>query len=157
MRILVISDSHGRTSRIEQAIEKHKDAKHIFFLGDCVRDIEDYPFIYPDRTFHIVSGNCDYSSVFKSVDTVVLENKKIFFAHGHHLSVKSGITRLKQFAEVEKADIVLYGHTHIAKTEYADGIYFVNPGSLCSAREGRTGYAVIDIEKNGIMPILVSV
>ena len=79
MRILVISDSHGRTSKIEQAIEKEKEAKYIFFLGDCVKDIEDYPFIYPDRTFHIVSGNCDYSSVFKSADTVTLAGKKIFF------------------------------------------------------------------------------
>lgn len=157
MRILVISDSHGRTGKIEQAIEKEIDAKHIFFLGDCVKDIEDYPFIYPDRTFHIVSGNCDYSSVFKSADTVTIAGKKIFFTHGHHLSVKSGLERLKQFAKVEKADIVLYGHTHIAKTEYASGVHFVNPGSLCSAREGSTGYAVIDIEESGIIPILKSI
>lgn len=157
MRILVISDSHGRTSKIEQAIEKEIDAKHIFFLGDCVKDIEDYPFIYPDRTFHIVSGNCDYSSVFKTADTVTIAGKKIFFTHGHHLSVKSGLERLKQFAKVEKADIVLYGHTHIAKTEYANGVHFVNPGSLCSAREGSTGYAVIDIEESGIIPILKSI
>ncbi len=157
MRILVISDSHGRTSRIEQALEEHKGAKHVFFLGDCVRDIEDFPYMYPDRTFYIVSGNCDYSSVFKSADTAVLSGKKIFFTHGHHLSVKSGIQRLKQYVAAEKADIVLYGHTHIAKTEYADGVYFVNPGSLCSAREGKTGYAVIDIEENGIMPILISI
>ena len=57
----------------------------------------------------------------------------------------------------ENSQIVLYGHTHIAKTEYADGVYFVNPGSLCSAREGRTGYAVIDIEQNGIMPVLINI
>lgn len=154
MRILVISDSHGRTSKIEEVIEKEIEAKHIFFLGDCVKDIEDYRFIYPDRTFHIVSGNCDYSSVFKSADTIVLAGKKIFFTHGHHLSVKSSAERLKQFAKVEKADIVLYGHTHIAKTEYADGVHFVNPGSLCRAAEGSTGYAVIDIEESGIIPIL---
>lgn len=157
MRILVISDSHGRTGRIEQALEEQKTAKHVFFLGDCVRDIEDYPFIYPDRIFHIVSGNCDYSSVFKSADTVVIGGKKIFFTHGHHLSVKGGIERLSQFAKLEKADIVLYGHTHIAKTEYANGVYFVNPGSLCSAREGHTGYAVIDIEEKGIMPVLIKI
>ncbi len=156
MRILVISDSHGRTSKIEQAIENEKEAKHIFFLGDCVKDIEDYPFIYPDRTFHIVSGNCDYSSVLKSADKVTLAGKNIFFTHGHHLSVKSGTERLKQFAKVEKADIVLYGHTHVAKTEYANGVHFVNPGSLYSAREGSTGYAVIDIEESGIIPILKS-
>lgn len=157
MRILVISDSHGRTSRIEQALIEQKEAKHIFFLGDCIKDIEDYIFMYPDRTFHIVSGNCDYSSDFKSANTVTLAGKKIFFTHGHHLSVKEGSQRLKAVAELEGADIVLYGHTHTAKTEYADGIHFVNPGSLCSAREGHIGYAVIDIKENGIMPILIKI
>ena len=157
MRILVISDSHGRTSQIEKAIEAQPTAKHIFFLGDCVRDIEDYPFIYPDRTFHIVSGNCDYASTLKSADTVVLGGKKIFFTHGHHLSVKGGIGGLRKAALLEKADIVLYGHTHVATKEYADSIHFVNPGSLSSAREGNTGYAVIDIEENGIMPILINI
>lgn len=157
MRILVISDSHGRCSKIEQAIEEQPAASHVFFLGDCVRDIEDYTFIYPDKTFHIVCGNCDGYSLFKSYDTVNLGGKKIFFTHGHCHSVKYGIQRLKQTALVEHADIVLYGHTHIAKTEYADGVYFVNPGSLCSAREGSTGYAVIDIEDSGVMPILIKI
>ena len=157
MRILVISDSHGRTSKIEQAIESQSEAKHIFFLGDCVRDIEDYPFIYPDRTFHIVSGNCDFGSLCKSEDSVVLGGKKILFTHGHHLSVKGGIARLRQTAKQQGADIVLFGHTHIATKEYADGIHFVNPGSLSSAREGRCSYAVIDIESNGIMPIHIEI
>lgn len=157
MRILVISDSHGRCGQIEKAIEAQPTAKHVFFLGDCVRDIEDYPFIYSDRTFHIVSGNCDYNSTYKSFDTITLNGKKIIFTHGHMHSVKYGIGNLKQTAELEKADIVLYGHTHIANKEYANGIHFVNPGSLCSAREGRTGYAVIDIEENGILPILIEI
>lgn len=157
MRILVISDSHGRCGKIEKAIEEQPAATHIFFLGDCVRDIEDYPFIYPNRTFHIVSGNCDGYSVYKSEDAIVLAGKKIFFTHGHNYSVKYGIQRLKNIAEIENADIVLYGHTHTAKTEYASGIYFVNPGALSSAREGRTGYAVIDIEENGIMPIHIEI
>ncbi len=157
MRILVISDSHGRTSKIEQAIEAQKEAKHIFFLGDCVRDIEDYPFIYPDRTFHIVCGNCDYASVYKSEDTVKLCGRTVFFTHGHHLAVKGGLGGLKQAACREGADLVLFGHTHIATKEYADGVYFVNPGSLCSAREGRTSYAVIDIEEKGIMPIHIEI
>ena len=157
MRILVISDSHGRCGRIEQIIEAQPTAKHIFFLGDCVRDIEDYPYIYADRTFHIVSGNCDYASTYKSADTVVLEGKKIFITHGHHLSVKSGIARLKAYAEIENADLVLFGHTHIATKEYANGVHFVNPGSISSAREGSCSYAVIDIEKNGIMPIHIEI
>ncbi len=61
------------------------------------------------------------------------------------------------WAKREKADIVLFGHTHVAKTEYAEGVYFVNPGSPSCPREGRPSYAVIDIEENGIMPFIVEV
>lgn len=157
MRILVISDSHGRTSEIEKAIEAQPNVKHIFFLGDCVSDIEDLPYIYTDRTFHIVSGNCDYSSIYKSYDTAVIEKRKILFTHGHPFYVKNGISRLAEQAKLENADIVLYGHTHTAKTEYADGRYFVNPGSVCSGRETGRSYAVIDITSAGIMPIIIPI
>jgi putative phosphoesterase len=155
MRILVISDSHGRVSEIEKAIEAHPDAKHIFFLGDCIRDIEDCPYIYPDRTFHIVSGNCDYASLYKTFDTISLNGCNIFFTHGHPFSVKNGISRLKAMAKGENINLVLYGHTHISNTEYDEGIYFVNPGSLSSPREGSRSYAVVDILPKGIMPIII--
>lgn len=157
MRIIVISDTHGRSSLIEKIIEAQPEAKHVFFLGDVVRDIEDLPYIYPTHTFHIVSGNCDYASLLRSDDAVNLGGKRILFTHGHAYSVKSGISRLMLWAKREKADIVLFGHTHVAKTEYAEGVYFVNPGSPSCPREGRPSYAVIDIEENGIMPFIVEV
>ena len=157
MRILVLSDSHGRTSAIEEAIEAQKEAKHIFFLGDCTRDIEDLTYIYPDRSFHIVAGNCDGYSFYKSIDFTALGGKKIIFTHGHTLSVKSGLERIKAFGENEKADIVLFGHTHAAITDYDNGRYFVNPGSLSHGSTGFRSYAVIDILENGIMPIIVKI
>lgn len=157
MRILVVSDSHGRTSEIEKIIEAQPEAKHIFFLGDCVRDIEDLPYIYPDRVFHIVSGNCDYASFYKSTDIAVVCSKKILFTHGHPFYVKNGISALAKHAQDEKADLVLYGHTHTAKTEYANGIYFVNPGSVCSGRETGRSYAVVDIIEAGIIPIIIPI
>lgn len=157
MRIIVISDTHGRPSMIENIIEAQPEAKQVFFLGDVIRDIEDMPFMYPSHTFHIVSGNCDYGSTYKSADTVTVGGKKILFTHGHAYSVKSGIGRLSQWAKNENADIVLYGHTHVAKTEYADGVLFVNPGSPTCPREGRPSYAVIDIESNGLMPVIINV
>ena len=156
MRILVISDSHGKTSAIEKAIESQPTAKHIFFLGDCVRDIEDFTFIYPDRFFHLVSGNCDYSSMLKSVDAVTVEGVRILFTHGHPFSVKSGMARIREAAAQNGAQLVLFGHTHISYTEYSNGIHFVNPGSL-SHGDGGAGYAVVDIEPSGIRPIIIKI
>ena len=155
MRILVISDSHGRALEIEKAIEAQPEAKHIFFLGDCVSDVEDLQYCYADRIFHIVEGNCDGYTMYKTVDAENLFGKRIVYTHGHSLGVKGGKARLYTVAKEQNADIVLFGHTHVAEAEYVDGVYYVNPGSLCSGRCGYTSYAVIDIVESGIMPVIV--
>lgn len=157
MYILVISDTHGRVSEIEKAIEAHHDITHIFFLGDCVRDIEDMPYIYPDKDFHIVEGNCDGYTNFKSSECITLYGKRILFTHGHTFGVKLGMERLYEEAKRQSADLVLFGHTHSAKTEYANGRYFVNPGSLYSGSEGYRSYAIVDITDSGIMPSIIRV
>ncbi len=155
MYILVISDSHGRVSEIEKAIEQNPDAKHIFFLGDCVRDVEDLVCIYTDRIFHIAAGNCDGFSEYPTVELTHLYGKKILFCHGHTFSVKYGKERLYNAAESSGADLVLFGHTHIPLTEYADGRYFVNPGSIGRGGFEGTSYAKIDLTEQGIMPNVI--
>ncbi len=150
MRILVISDSHGSLSSIENAIEQQPDAKHIIFLGDGENDIENASYIYNDRIFHIVCGNCDFSSTKPDNQTLTICGKRIFICHGHHYGVKSSIERLISKAIAEKADIVLFGHTHTAYTEYRDGLYIMNPGSI-----SRSSYGFIDITESGIMTVIV--
>ena len=156
MRILVISDSHGRSSRIEEAIMAQPDAKHIFFLGDRLQDIDYLPELYPDRTFYSVPGNCDFGSFEPTTRNIIIGGKKILYTHGHEFSVKSGITRLLSFAKNAGADIVLYGHTHIATTLYEDGINIINPGSL-GRGQSFCSYAVVDIMENGVMPIIIKI
>lgn len=156
MRIVVISDSHKRSGIVEKILESQPDAREVFFLGDCSADIEDLQYIYTDKRFHILSGNCDYFSQYPSSDMATVGGKKIFFTHGHTLSVKYGTERLLETAKQNGCDIALYGHTHISKILYEDGIYIVNPGSCSSGRDFHNSYAVIDIENNGIMPVIVN-
>ena len=157
MRIVVISDSHRRTGAVDKILSSQSDARHIFFLGDNASDMEDFEIIYPDKIFHIVSGNCDGFSLFPSTALEVLEGKKIFYTHGHNFSVKYGIHRLMDIAKKNDYQIVLFGHTHISKILYEEGIYFVNPGSVSNPREGKASYAVIDITDKGIMPIIIEI
>lgn len=157
MRIVVISDSHKRTKVIDDILMSQPNAKHVFFLGDHTADIEDFEFLYPDKSFHIVCGNCDFASTYPTVNCETVNNKRILYAHGHTFNVKYGTERLLETAKQNRYDIVLYGHTHISKILYEDGIYIVNPGSVSSAREGRPSYAVIDITENGIMPIIINI
>lgn len=157
MRIVIISDSHKRSDIVEKILYAQPTAKAVFFLGDNAGDIEDMQYIFPDKQFYILSGNCDYFSNFPSSNIVTVSGRKIFYTHGHTLSVKYGIQNLLKTAKQNGCDIALYGHTHISNILYEDGIYIVNPGSCSEAREGRESYAVIDIEPNGIMPFVIEI
>ena len=157
MRIVVISDSHGRTNVIDKILFSQKEAKHVFFLGDNVRDIEDFEFLYPDKSFYVVAGNCDYGLFSPTTGIKEIEGVKIFYTHGHTFSVKSTTEHLLKAAKQNECKIALYGHTHIADTVYEDGVYLVNPGPVSHPRRGSPSYAVIDIEKGGIMPIIINI
>lgn len=156
MRILVLSDSHRRSGEIEKIIESQPNARHIFFLGDLLHDIEYLPEIYSDRTFYSVPGNCDFANFEPTTRTVTLAGRKILYTHGHEYGVKSGIERLLSYATAREADIVLYGHTHIAQTLYRDGLTVVNPGSVGKGAMFNS-YAVIDIEPSGNLPIIIKI
>ncbi len=158
MRLLVISDSHRKSGIVDRILRRETTAKEVFFLGDITDDIEDLKYEYADKNFHIVAGNCDYFSLYKSFDTVNIGDNKILFSHGHTFGVKSGNTgALKKFAKENGCNIALYGHTHIANIEYDAGLYVVNPGSCACSREGAESYAVIDILNNGILPQIIKI
>ncbi len=157
MRILVISDSHRRGDTVDKIIASQPEAKHVFFLGDNTNDIEDLQYIYTDRVFHIVSGNCDFCSPYPALGMEKVAGVNIFYTHGHTYGVKGGTEHLREAAATRGCKIALYGHTHISNTVYSNGVYIVNPGSCSCSRNGRNSYAVIDILPAGIMPIIINV
>ena len=55
-------------------------------------------------------------------------------------------------AREQKADILLFGHTHNAMTDYDDGLYVMNPGSL---RGAYATYGILDITEAGIVTNIV--
>lgn len=141
MRIIVISDSHGSSSSVEEILDKHKSVREVIFLGDGIRDFRDFDILYPDRNFHLLVGNCDFCSG-ESEDFIEIAGKKIFMTHGHNYFVKYDYDyeSVRQKGKDMGADIVLFGHTHQPFTDYRNYIHFMNPGS---ARDGR--YGLIEI------------
>lgn len=155
MRILVISDSHGSLRNIEKAIEAQPDAKNIIFLGDGEKDIEEASYIYNDRNFYVVKGNCDFFSNEKASDVVTINGTRIYFTHGNYMR---DVENLVQSAKQGNAQIALYGHTHIAYTNYFDGVYVMNPGSITAPRDqSRGSYGIIDITDGGIITFTVRI
>ena len=154
MRLLVLSDTHGKALLIDRVLQIEKDAKEVFFLGDVVSDVEEVMPHYPDRHFHIVHGNCDYFSNYPLFDIVEYPLGTVYFTHGHKHSVKYGTDVLLTSAKNVGANIALYGHTHISAVDYKDGVYLINSGSLALPRDGKPSYAVIDITDKGILPAI---
>ncbi len=150
MRILVVSDSHGDSYSIRNAVKEQPTAKIMFYLGDGEYDLRFLNNYQGNLFVHKVRGNCDFGSSLPASVVDEVEGVRIYATHGYAEQVKYGKEILRQYAADNKAAIALYGHTHVADTTYSDGIWFVNPGSI---RMGE--YAVIDITPQGIMPILM--
>ena len=147
MRILVVSDSHGRTSALREVLELH-GTPEVIFLGDGLRDIEEMEYLYPDRRFYKVAGNCDFGAAEPVTGQRGLAGRRIFYTHGHAYSVKYGLGLFKEAARRAGADIALYGHTHEAFCDYEDGLYIMNPGAVSG---GETCYGLIDITPAGVV------
>lgn len=149
MRLLVLSDSHGRKNLLLKAVELHPEADAVIFLGDGERDTEFLKQLHPEIKLYSVCGNCDYNSLLPTFLLEKFGGKIVYAAHGHYESVKYSLAGLKQKAHNCSASIALYGHTHVPDTTYEDEIWYINPGSVSVGR-----YAMVDILDNGIMPIL---
>jgi putative phosphoesterase len=149
---LVLSDTHGRSSRLHQvakAINFRPVA--ILFLGDGLRDLEVLSEIPSLRDIPVVAvqGNCDTFFSLRGDESptrlLTYGKHKIFMTHGHRYGVRGGVEAAAQNAIAAGADVLLYGHTHVA-TEYQmcvqdrDGVeqtlLIANPGSLGEPRDG---------------------
>ena len=158
MKCLCFSDSHGSAYNIRVALNKHPDAEVVFFLGDGLRDLEDF-VLDRSRAWFAVQGNCDYNAllgetIVKKTDSITLMGKRIFFTHGDLYGVKYGLDGVKKLALDHSADLVLFGHTHQPLEQYVStdegGFYLFNPGSI-GAGYGGSSYGVISISDSGIL------
>ena len=148
MRLLVFSDCHGDKASILAALERHPDANTILFLGDGMRDMEFIEDQYSNKIFYKVSGNCDLASMEPLTRLLEFGGKRIMMTHGHEYHVKFGRREAEYTARRNGCDLLLFGHTHQPFTDYDDGLYMMNPGSV--NRGNSHTYGVVDIVNDGI-------
>lgn len=143
VRVLVLSDSHGFLSHMQNAVEKeHPDC--VIHLGDHIRDADELQAEFPKIPVMQVKGNCDFCDFITPecrIDT--FHNVRVMAMHGHTHGVKSNLLRLLLAAKENAVHVALFGHTHCPYCEYADDIWLVNPGS-CGAKSSGS-YAMIEI------------
>lgn len=151
MRIVVMSDSHGRIERIKKVIEEQPKAELFIFLGDGTRDFHAAMRGVPKEDW-CVCGNCDFGSSDEYQLISYVKDIQFYCTHGHQWNVKHSLEELIQEAKKKEVKVLLYGHTHEAYYEYRDGIHIFNPDSLGSPRGPfYPTYGVIDIQGKNIV------
>lgn len=111
MNILVLSDSHGNISNMEEAVEREKPDM-ILHLGDCWRDAERLAERYPDIPMEHVPGNCDCRPEEPAEKLLFLGDCRVLICHGHTCGVKTSLLTAGLKAEQDHLDAFLFGHTH---------------------------------------------
>lgn len=154
MQIGVISDTHRIISSIEKLKGEIKGVDVLIHLGDNVDDISIIKKYYKGKIIN-VKGNCDFSTTVPDDRLEEIDGKKFFLTHGHRYGVKDNLSRLRYKALETGADIVLYGHTHIAKIDFEEGVWYINPGSASLPRDGNRSYVIISINQEKIEPKVV--
>ncbi len=152
MKILVFSDSHGKTAAMTHAMKVHQDAETVIFLGDGLGDF--FSAVPLTVAKLAVRGNCDWEpqfSHFQKLNLVVLCDKRIVYTHGHEQNVKYGEQGLQRLAENTNADLVLFGHTHLPTERYENGVYYFNPGTIGGIYTGKSTYGIITLTDGGIL------
>ena len=138
-RIFVFSDSHRSLRNMYAAVDEHKPDL-VIHLGDVMRDAEELSCAYPKQAIVMVPGNCDGWFNDPLQKRLEIHGKTLLFSHGHIWRVKSGYGEALAAARTAGADLVMFGHTHLACcTREPDGLWVLNPG--CA----RYSYGVVTI------------
>ena len=155
MKILVLSDNHGNSNDMLEVLRRVKPVDMVIHCGD----IDMSPSLLEESAgcpVKIVRGNNDYnySKELPSELIVNVGKTKIFVTHGHTYFVNFNLDRLTLTALEKGATIAMYGHTHIPKSDYVNGVYVFNPGSISYPRqaERRGTYGMVDIDEKGKRP-----
>lgn len=135
-RILVFSDTHGRTAQMK-AIMKEVDHHVVFHLGDHHSDL-------PEALS--VKGNCDGPGA-PTEACVEYDGVVFYLAHGHRDHVRSSREAIALKAKAAGASVCLYGHTHKKKEELIFGVKVLNPGSLSLPRDGSASYMILTVDQ----------
>lgn len=161
MKLMIASDIHGSSYYCEKMILQFRkeQADKLLLLGDLLYHgpRNDLPKDYKPKEvigmlneikeyLICVRGNCEAEvdqqvlefPILAEYCILYIEGQMIFATHGHKYNEENP-PLLKQ------GDILLNGHTHVAKCKEYDNFIYMNPGSISIPKEDSTnGYILLD-------------
>ena len=149
--MLLFSDNHRDRNSIKQIIRKNPKSDLIISLGDSEMRIHELQ----ELNVQGVKGNYPFEPDVPKELNYEFFDLKLYMTHGHHFSVKMGLTRLLNYAIYNEINIVCFGHTHRPLIKEIESVLFINPGSTSRSKMHRDcSYAVLEIDDKEIKAIV---
>jgi uncharacterized protein len=150
MKILIVSDSHGRNQNLEKVIEKVKPIDLCIHLGDFENSVDYIRGLIPCNV-EMVAGNNDYYNNIERDKIITIGHYTLFLTHGHRYGVNFGTDRVKEIALQHGANIALFGHTHCPLIDQTESVWAINPGSISQPRQDGhiPTFIIMDIDSKG--------
>ena len=156
-RYLVCSDIHGNISNFEYALREAsaEGVDGVIVAGDTEMSTGKLEEMVEaiGAKLYLVKGNCDYSNAAGLRDMITFElphGKTCLLTHGHRYHVKSDLYTLAAVADNLKADLVIYGHTHVYDDMSMGKVRLINPGALCGGYYSQASYILMTVYDKGI-------
>ena len=141
-KIAVLSDSHQKVKLTQEAIDmlKSKGAKYIAHAGD---------FELKENLDILKNSGLIYVSVFGNNDWGLTKYQNDYKIHHepYYFKIQDLKYKLMHIPNylTPDSDIIIYGHTHIFKTEFINNTLFLNPGEICAREKDLTECVLLEV------------
>src|SRR5690554_5817885 len=102
MKVLIVSDSHGRDKYLFQTIQKVKPIDLLIHLGDF-GSTEDYIKSLVDCPIEMISGNNDLFNGLPKDKVIMIGNYTVYLTHGHRYGVYYNTSHIKEAGKIRQA------------------------------------------------------
>ena len=143
MKIGIISDTHKKVKKAQNAVELLLDAgaEFIIHAGDIVK-IETLELLKNcGKPYIVVYGNNDAHLICEQ-DNYNLVQEPYYFKLA---DTKFKLMHLPFFMDPD-SEIVLFGHTHKFQSQFKNGTLFLNPGEVCAREKPVTECAMLEVQ-----------
>ena len=153
-RLGVISDTHGHEEAWRKALSRWGEIEGVLHCGDVLAEIATgLEEMIRDAPFPVIisRGNCDRPEDEALIGWPILAPYATVWWHSRLILVGHGapFQPLKELGLRCRADLVIYGHTHVGSLVREEGTIFLNPGSAALPK-GRDPASAAVLDGDGI-------
>ncbi|HDQ05561.1 MAG TPA: metallophosphoesterase [Candidatus Bathyarchaeota archaeon] len=153
MLVGIISDTHDRLPMIDEAVRRlnEMDVELVFHAGDYVSPFVADHFKPLKAPLIGVFGNNDgdrtlLKNKFAEIGADIRGNFAFVTVDGLTIALLHGDEKelMRFLLELESHDVLVSGHTHVAKTYRKGRTLVINPGEACGYLKGKPTIAILD-------------